>query len=116
MRVTHFIVEFYGCDRELISSSREIRRLLQGVVRKAKLTKIRSYFHQFKPAGVTGVILLRESHISIHTWPELGYAAIDLFTCGARKNVLEAYRILIANLRPRRIKKREIKRGADGAR
>ena len=80
----HIIADLSGCDAALISSVSFVQQTLEEAVVKAKATIISSVFHQFSPTGVSGIILLSESHCSIHTWPdeEIPYAAIDVYTCG----------------------------------
>src|SRR5690606_10723787 len=68
-------------------------------------------FHQFSPQGVSGVVVISESHLAIHTWPELGYAAIDVFTCGERVDPWDACNYLIANFKAESTKTTEIERG-----
>lgn len=109
-KVTHIIAEFW-CDPKSISSSNDVKKTINAVVRESKLTKIRSYYHQFSPYGVTGIVLLRESHISIHTWPEYGYAAVDIFGCGEREKIIKAFHLLVEKMKPKKIKKREMRRG-----
>ena len=78
----HVILELYGCDKELIDSETLVHEVLLEAAKIANATVISSTFHQFSPQGVSGMIIIEESHFSIHTWPEHGYAAIDMFTCG----------------------------------
>ncbi|MDJ0624816.1 MAG: adenosylmethionine decarboxylase [Candidatus Caenarcaniphilales bacterium] len=78
----HVIADLSGCEPDLLSSVSKIQEILEEAVKKAGATIIKSNFHQFQPIGVSGVILLSESHCSIHTWPEKDYAAIDIYTCG----------------------------------
>ncbi|MDX1920613.1 MAG: adenosylmethionine decarboxylase, partial [Candidatus Caenarcaniphilales bacterium] len=78
----HVIADLSGCKRELISSVEYVQQVLEEAVVKAGATIVNSIFHQFSPIGVSGIILLSESHCSIHTWPDEGYAAIDIYTCG----------------------------------
>jgi S-adenosylmethionine decarboxylase len=81
----HFVCELSGCDPNLLVDVESIRTILVDAARVAKAEVRESVFHQFYPqgkAGVSGVVVLSESHISIHTWPESGYAAIDIYTCG----------------------------------
>jgi S-adenosylmethionine decarboxylase len=75
------------------------------------LTTLHSYFYGFSRGGVTGMILLKESHISIHTWPEHNYAAVDVFTCGSRKDAFQVYRSLVESLQPQHVNKEEIRHG-----
>ena len=79
---THCILELYECDRQKLNDEAFLRTLLTNSSRLAGATLINLITHRFQPQGVTGLALLAESHISIHTWPESGYAAIDVFTCG----------------------------------
>tara|TARA_B100000700_G_C14998597_1_gene835189 strand:+ start:661 stop:1110 length:450 start_codon:yes stop_codon:yes gene_type:complete len=79
---SHCILELYECDRQKLNDEAFVRTLLTNSSRLAGATLINLITHRFQPQGVTGLALLAESHISIHTWPEIGYAAIDVFTCG----------------------------------
>ena len=78
----HIIVEASGCDPEVISDPKKIEGIFKDAARHAKMTVKASYFFKFMPTGVSGAVIIAESHISIHTWPELGYAALDVYTCG----------------------------------
>ena len=78
----HCILELYQCDHAKLNDEAFIRTTITASAKIAGATLINLVTHSFKPQGVTGLALLAESHISIHTWPEIGYAAIDVFTCG----------------------------------
>ncbi len=78
----HCILELYQCDHGKLNDEAFIRTTITSAAKIAGATLINLVTHSFKPQGVTGLALLAESHISIHTWPEIGYAAIDVFTCG----------------------------------
>ncbi len=78
----HILVEFMGCDPHIMNDVANIERDMVGAAQKAGATVINSTFHHFSPYGVSGVVVIQESHLAIHTWPEYGYAAVDLFTCG----------------------------------
>ena len=78
----HCILELYQCDHAKLNDEAFIRTTITSSVKISGATLINLVTHSFKPQGVTGLALLAESHISIHTWPEIGYAAIDVFTCG----------------------------------
>ena len=78
----HCILELYQCDQVKLNDEAFIRTTITSSAKIAGATLINLVTHSFKPQGVTGLALLAESHISIHTWPEIGYAAIDVFTCG----------------------------------
>ena len=78
---THLIVELYDVNFDKLNSSNEIKECLENSAKLAKATILYSYFHEFQPQGITGVIVLAESHITIHTYPEDNYAALDIFMC-----------------------------------
>ena len=101
----HIIADLYGVDGDLIDRVEDIRALLEGAVKHAKLTKISSHYYQFKPHGATGVVLIAESHISIHTWPELGIATVDVYTCGDHENAFKAFDYIVDKLKPERVEK-----------
>lgn len=79
---THCILELYGCSAALLNNAEKIQQALRDASRIAKSTLLGEMHHVFQPHGVTALALLAESHISVHTWPETGYAAVDVFTCG----------------------------------
>tara|TARA_R100001480_G_scaffold54373_2_gene67432 strand:- start:517 stop:843 length:327 start_codon:yes stop_codon:yes gene_type:complete len=78
----HFILNLYECPFERLDNEGFIRRLLYETTKQCKATLLNLAAHKFEPQGVTGFALLAESHISIHTWPETGQAAVDIYTCG----------------------------------
>ena len=78
----HMILELYGCSKELIDDEVAVHQILLEAARLAKASVVTSNFHKFSPQGVSGMIIIEESHFSIHTWPENNYAAVDMFTCG----------------------------------
>lgn len=78
----HMIVELYDCDREILNSVEQVQDILKNAAEISGATIIRPFFHKFSPHGVSGVVVVAESHFAIHTWPEYGYCAIDIFTCG----------------------------------
>ncbi|MCL5006912.1 MAG: adenosylmethionine decarboxylase [Patescibacteria group bacterium] len=77
----HIIADFFGSEK--LDDAKFIEQALVDAASASNATILGSKFHKFSPQGVTGYLLLAESHISIHTWPEHGYAAVDVFTCGA---------------------------------
>jgi S-adenosylmethionine decarboxylase len=82
-RGTHLLVEIRGAERGLLDDAKLIEQLLIEAATRASARVIQAAFHRFQPEGVTGFLLLEESHLSIHTWPGQGYAAVDFYTCGA---------------------------------
>ncbi len=75
-------MEFYQCDRPLLDDVSGMRRIALGAAAAVGATVVGEAFHRFSPQGVSGTIVIAESHISMHTWPEAQYAAVDIFTCG----------------------------------
>jgi S-adenosylmethionine decarboxylase proenzyme len=78
----HLLVEYQKCDREILNNQAMIEAMMQQAALAAGTTIVTSVFHPFFPQGISGVVVIEESHLSIHTWPEYGYAAVDFFTCG----------------------------------
>lgn len=78
----HCILELYSCDPAKLDDEAFLRTAITNAAKRAGATLLNLITHRFDPQGVTGLALLAESHISIHTWPEFGYAAVDVFTCG----------------------------------
>ncbi len=106
----HIIAEFQGVSPTKISRVEDIRRILDRVITKSGLHVVSSSFHQFEPVGVSAVYLLRESHLSVHTWPEYGYIALDIFTCGEDKQALKAFELLLKEFKPKSVRKQIIRR------
>jgi len=77
----HFIAEFYKCNQVIINDKKAVETIMTEAVRISGATIIKPYFHTFSPQGVSGIIVISESHFAIHTWPEYRYAAVDLFSC-----------------------------------
>lgn len=106
----HLIIEFFGCPPEKIDDQKFTEQVLVEAARAAKLTILEVFTHKFSPQGVTGVVMLSESHISIHTWPEKGYAALDVYTCG-EGDPKRALDVLKKRLEPKMAKVSELRRG-----
>lgn len=79
---THCILDLHGCPAELLNDLPFVRGAVEEACRRSAATLLNLTAHQFEPQGVTVVALLADSHLSMHTWPEHGYAAADIFTCG----------------------------------
>ena len=78
----HLLLELYRCDREKLNDESFLRCILNRAAKLANATVLNLISNKFEPQGVTAIALLAESHISIHTWPESNYSAVDIFTCG----------------------------------
>lgn len=81
----HIILELFDCDVELLSDLEAVKAALVEAARRAEATIVTMSFHEFNPFGISGIIVITESHLSIHTWPEHRYAAVDIFSCGRLK-------------------------------
>lgn len=79
---THLLVELKDCNPEALRSLENVRDALVSAAKQAEATIVDISFHEFNPFGISGMVVIAESHLSIHTWPEYGYAAVDIFTCG----------------------------------
>ncbi len=90
----HILVEFHGCSAEVLNDVPRIEQSMLAAAEQSGATIISSVFHHFSPFGVSGVIVIQESHLAIHTWPEYRYAAVDLFTCGDSVNPWVSYESL----------------------
>ncbi|HLA38143.1 MAG TPA: adenosylmethionine decarboxylase [Candidatus Brocadiales bacterium] len=108
----HLIVEMWDCDREILNNAKRLREILRRAAEEARATVIRVFCHEFNPKGITGVALLAESHLAIHTWPEEGYAAADIFTCGQYTDPQLAAQYLISSLKAKDSTTLELKRGS----
>jgi S-adenosylmethionine decarboxylase proenzyme len=92
------LVEYTGCDCNVLDDLHRIEALMNEAARAAQTNIVASVFQPFVPQGVTGVVVVEESHLSIHTWPEHGYAAVDFFTCGDSLTE-RAHEVLAAGLK-----------------
>ncbi len=107
----HFIFELYGCSAKALDDLEGIKEaMLKGAV-EAGATVVGEVFHRFSPQGVTGVVIIAESHFSVHTWPEYCYAAMDLFTCSSATEPGKAFSRIEGFLKPKSSTAMEVKRG-----
>lgn len=105
------LVEFYDCNEDHINDVDYIENALIEATKASKATIITHNFHKFNPHGVSGVVVIAESHVSIHTWPEYGYAAVDIFTCGETIDPWVIQEYLKDSFESRNISSMEMKRG-----
>ena len=94
----HILVEFYGCCPSILNDVDRIEKSMAEAAQASGATIINTTFHHFSPYGVSGVVVIQESHMSIHTWPEYRFAAVDLFTCGDQIDPQASYRALSKSL------------------
>lgn len=78
----HLLIDFFECDVEIINSEIKVREFMLAAAKLANATIVTETIHRFNPHGISGMVVIAESHLAIHTWPEHGCAAVDVFTCG----------------------------------
>lgn len=111
----HVIAELDGCTSATLGNTDRIRELLRNAAAAAAATLIRDEVFQFRGGGVSGFALLAESHVSIHTWPEHNYAAVDIYTCGVHTQPEAACHYLAEHLGATGLKMSAIERGRPAA-
>ncbi len=104
-------VDFYGCKTDGLNSCEFIENTLLKAAKMMNLTVVNTTIHQFSPIGISGVIVIQESHIAIHTWPEHNYVAIDFFTCNQSYNLTEGINWLKETFKAQKVTQTEGRRG-----
>ncbi len=108
---SHLLVELFGCDHSSLELESTVGKAMRDAAVESEATVVAESFHEFKPYGVSGAVIIQESHYTIHTWPEHGYAAVDLFYCGGTVQVHKAIELLRERFQPTRIKFLVVRRG-----
>ena len=109
---THCILDLYDCPASLLNDRQFIEQAMRDAAKQGLATLLNEVSHQFSPQGVTALGLLAESHLSVHTWPEHCYAAVDVFTCGDNAKPEQACMFLAERLEAKRHNLQTIARGA----
>lgn len=107
----HYLIDMYGCDRQRLLYVDDARKALNLAVERGKITKVGESYKQFEPYGASGIILIAESHISLHTWADEGIVLADVFTCGSEVFPEAAVQALVEYFEPERAVIRRIFRG-----
>ena len=107
----HLLLELKGCDKEVLNDLNFLKGTLLAAADECGATVLGESFHRFNPQGVSGAVIIAESHLFIHTWPEYGYAAADIFTCGNSVQPEKAAELLIEKLGAKSHSMIEIQRG-----
>lgn len=110
---SHLLVELYDCDEKELEREDVVGQAMRDAAVMSNATMVAESFHEFKPYGVSGAVIIQESHYTIHTWPEHGYAAVDLFYCGGPVRVHRAVQVLRERFKPGRIKFLVVRRGIE---
>jgi len=111
----HIVCELSGCDPAALSDVEGIHAMMIAAAKAARATIMESAFHRFEPQGVSGTVILAESHLSIHTWPEMGYAAMDFYTCGDHTDPWLACDHASEVLRAQSVLTTELRRGIENS-
>lgn len=107
----HVLADFFECDVDVLGDVDRVKEYMHQAARRANATIVTEEFHKFNPWGVSGAVIIMESHLTIHTWPEYGYAAVDIFTCGKSLLLWEALSYLKEKLGCKKMEYNEILRG-----
>ena len=107
----HLLLELHDCSSEILNNLETVKAALVEAAKRAEATIIDVVFHEFNPFGISGVVVISESHLAIHIWPENRYAAIDIFTCGESVRIDTASTLLKRAFRAGRSVKRRFARG-----
>jgi S-adenosylmethionine decarboxylase len=110
-RGTHIICELSGCDKRVLTDLSRVQSIMVAAAKEANAEVLKVAFHRFQPQGVSGVVVIAESHLSIHTWPETGYAAVDFYTCGDHTDPWRACEYAAEKLGAQSMLTTEVKRG-----
>lgn len=107
----HLIIELYDCNPKNISDVKRVEEVMLAATNAIRAKIVDTIFHTFTPYGVSGIIVIAESHLAIHTWPEYKFASIDVYTCGKKINPWRAYKILEKGFEAKSANAMEMKRG-----
>ena len=110
---THIVCELSGCNAAMLTDVDAVAEMMEQAALEANATPIEKAFHRFQPQGVSGVVVIQESHLSIHTWHETGYAAMDFYTCGDHTDPWLACEHAAQALRATSVLATELKRGIE---
>lgn len=107
----HYLVEASGCDYKILGDLDKIKEIMFNAAKIGKMDVKTVYFYKFSPSGVSGILVVSESHLSIHTWPENQYAAIDIFICGKESEPEKALDFIVSSLKSNYAHVTEVERG-----
>ncbi|OYT25498.1 MAG: adenosylmethionine decarboxylase [Thermofilum sp. ex4484_82] len=109
----HYVIEASGCDPKILADTEALKKILLEAAKIGEMSIRSIYFYKFSPQGVSGVIVVSGSHISIHTWPEKGYAAIDVYTCDTESEPEKTFNYILEQLKASYAHITEIERGIE---
>ena len=106
-----WLVELLNCNSEKLNDPGLLEKILKKAVELSGATIVKTHFHRYPNNGISGIIVISESHFAMHTWPEFGYCAIDIFTCGTQMDGMKAAKYLQGQLAAKQIKFKKENRG-----
>lgn len=106
--IDHHIAQLWGVDHQLLNHEGQLLRAALNIAQQLKLTVVKSFVHQFEPHGLSVVLVIGESHLAIHTWPELGYLHIDTLSCSKKADLTKLQEVLQQQFQPTRITSQKI--------
>jgi len=109
----HYVIEASGCDPEILTDASALKKILLEAAKVGEMDVRSTYFYKFTPQGVSGMVIVSESHISIHTWPEKGYAAIDVYTCDTNSKPEKTVNYILEKIKAEYAHITEIERGIE---
>ena len=101
----HIAMECGGCPRALLTDAALLEQAMISCAKDAGATVVETMIHSYNPAGLSGVVVISESHLAIHTWPDLGYASFDIYTCGMKTLAEEIAQNLERAFQPEKVKR-----------
>ncbi len=108
---THIILDLYGCNSNLLMHVEDVQSIMREATKRAKFTVVTEEYHQFKPHGVSGATIIQESHLTLHSWPEFGYASLEIYYCGNNDFVEDAVVYLVGAFEAKHVERKDMKRG-----
>ena len=107
----HIVAELWGCNPEFLDDVSIVREFMNEAAKEAHATVLKSVFHTFQPCGVSGAVIIAESHLAIHTWSEISLASVDIYTCGEKADPWAAFKYLVKVFQAKKYSVFELKRG-----
>ncbi len=107
----NIFADMYGCDTNLLDDIKYLRRLLKEAADAGNMHIVKVFFHKYSPQGITGLVIVKESHIALHTWPEYAFASVDIFLCGNNSNPYNTLKHIENGLKPSKVITKSIERG-----
>ena len=105
------LIDFYGCDYDKMEDIEYVKEIMRNLAKKLNTDIRQEAFEKFEPYGISGVLIISESHITIHTWPEYRYAGIDIFTCSKKADYKDSIEYLLKSLGAKEYEVKEFNRG-----